>query len=143
MAKVDVLPDVLLIVRSWLLSRAGLTSLVANRISTRSGPTPQPPYLTIQRIGGVPTVRRRLDQARLQIDAWGPTDSEQLTHQVARVARAELHRMEGYVHPEGVVTAVDDLLGIAWAPWQPGDQDRGTTPVPRYTFDVAVFAHVQ
>lgn len=139
MSTVDVLPDVVAITRIWLLSRPALTDLVGIRISTRTAAAPAYPYLTLQRIGGIPAVRRRLDTARIQIDAWGSDEAS--ASLVARTARAELHRMEGYRHRDGVITAVDDVLGVAWAPFTPSGA-QGSTPKPRFTFDVEISAHI-
>ena len=134
MTSVDVLPDVAKFARGYLLAQPELTSLVGQRVSTRSLATVVYPYVTLQRIGGVPSVRRRLDSARIQVDCWADTDGT--ASRVARVTRALLHRMEGYADALAVCTAVDDDLGIQWLP----DVAR-TPPTPRFLFGVVIHAH--
>lgn len=119
MTAVDVLPDVPRLAIEWLLTQSQLTSLVGTRIWTRSpGPSLIRPYVTLQRIGGIPSIRNRLDSARIQVNCWGDTDGS--ASRVARVARASLHRMEGYVSVTAgntaVCTGVDDDLGLAPVP---------------------------
>ena len=134
MTLVDVLPDVPRLTRAWLLTQTDLTSLVGQRISTRSPGTIVYPYVTLQRIGGVPSVRQRLDVARIQVDCWAETEGT--ASRVARVARACLHLMEGYTTADAVVTGVDDDLGLSWLP----DTTRHD-PIPRFIFGVAISAH--
>lgn len=134
MSTVDVLPDAPKLAREWLLTQTDLTSLVGTRISTRSPATTIYPYLTLQRIGGVPVVAERLDVARIQVDCWAETEGT--ASRVARVARAALHRMEGYTNAEAACTAVEDDLGLSWQP----DTTR-TPPTPRFLFGLALYVH--
>ena len=135
MTLVDVLPDVPKLTRAWLLTQTDLTSLVGQRVTTRSpGPPIVYPYVTLQRIGGIPSIRQRLDTARIQVDCWAETEGT--ASRVARVARACLHLMEGYTTAEAVVTAVEDDLGLSWLP------DTTRKPeTPRFIFGVAISAH--
>lgn len=135
MTTVDVLPDVPKLARDWLLTQSDLTSLVGQRISTRSPSTVVYPYVTLQRIGGIPSVSCRLDSARIQVDCWG--DTEGSASRVARVTRAVLHLMRGYTAFGGVCTGVEDVSGLAWIP----DTQR-TPPTPRFVFSVLIHAHV-
>lgn len=141
MTLVDVLPDAPELAIAWLRTQADLTDLVDQRISTRSGSTITYPYLTLQRIGGIPVVPQRLDVARIQVSAWA--DTEDIASQVARTARAALHRMEGYTTAEAVCTAVEDDLGLAWQPdtARSGDGIR-TPPTPRFIFGVSLYLHI-
>jgi hypothetical protein len=68
--------------------------------------------ITVQRVGGVPVERHRLDRANIQIDVWH--DSKSSAHDIAQLARAILHRGEGSVYslPSCYLTAVDDSLGL-------------------------------
>lgn len=134
MTLVDVLPDIPKLARAWLMTQTDLTSLVGQRISTRSPATIAYPYVTLQRIGGVPSVCQRVDVARIQADCWAETEGT--ASRVARVARACLHLMEGYTTSDAAVTAVEDDLGLLWLP----DTER-TPPTPRFTFGVAISAH--
>lgn len=134
MTLVDVLPDAPELAITWLRTQADLTALVAQRISTRSGSSITYPYLTLQRIGGIPVVRQRLDVARIQVSAWA--GDEDMASRVARTARAALHRMEGYTTADAVCTAVEDDLGLAWQP----DTSR-TPPTARWIFGVSLYLH--
>lgn len=134
MTAVDVLPDVPKLTRAWLLTQTALTSLVSTRISTRSPSTIVYPYVTLQRIGGIPTVSQRLDSARLQVDCWA--DTEGTASRVARVCRAALHAMEGYTTADAAVVGIEDDLGLSWLP----DTTR-TPPTPRFVFGVVIHAH--
>jgi hypothetical protein len=136
----DVLPDAIKFIRGYLITKPALTSLVGQRISTRSAATIVYPYLTLQRIGGIPAVPQRLDSARIQVEAWD--DTEGGASLVARTARALLHDMEGHSTEEAVCTGVDDDLGLSWVPdtSRTGDAVR-TPPTPRWLFGVTVHLH--
>lgn len=139
MTLVDVFPAVEVLVRHWLANHADLGPLAAGGVHTQSPHHPTFPYVTVQRIGGLPVERHRLDRARLEVQAWAA--DEDTASYVARVARAAVHEIEGQIveaddDNAGFVTAVDDDLGLTWLP----DTDR-TPPTPRYGFGVAVTAH--
>lgn len=134
MTVVDVLPDIPKLTREWLLTQTELTSLVGTRVSTRSPSNVVYPYVTLQRIGGIPAERHRLDSARLQIDCWGNTEGS--ASRVARVCRAALYAMEGYTTEDAAVLGVEDDLGLLWLP----DTTR-TPPTPRFIFGVVIHAH--
>lgn len=132
MTAVDVFPDVILMARAWLVSRSAVTALVGQRVSTRT--TGVFPEVALERIGGVAPVRVRLDRARIQVSCWAADDIT--ASLVARTVRAELHRMENYVHATGVIGGVEDELGPQHLP----DTAR-TPPTPRYVFTLAIHAH--
>lgn len=96
--------------------------------------TPTWPILVVQRLGGLPAVERRLDRARVQVDAWGTNKAE--ARDAAEAARLALHRAEGDAFPSlaGYVTGVEDELGLMFLPDQETKRDR-------YIFAVAVYAH--
>lgn len=131
MTTVDLLPDVPKLARAWLLDQNEVTSLVGTRVSTRTkGVFPE---VVLQRIGGIPSIRQRLDSARIQVDCYGNTEGE--ASRVARVTRTALHLMAGYVTDDAVCTGVDDDLGLAWLP--------DTTRKPetaRFLFGVVIHA---
>jgi hypothetical protein len=132
MTTVDLLPDVQKLVRTYLLTLTDITSLVGTRVTTRS--RGEFPELVLQRIGGIPSVRQRLDSARIQVDSYGNTEGE--ASRLARVARTALHLMPGYVSDVAVCTGVDDDLGLAWIP------DTTRKPeTPRFIFGVVIHAH--
>lgn len=136
MTSVDILPDAELVAIDWLRGQVEVVALADDRVSNTSpsAGVGGGAYLTVERIGGVPAVRRRLDRARLQVGAWASSRAEAST--LARTARAALHRMEGHTGAGATVGAVRDDLGLAWLP----DTVR-TPPTPRYVFSVTVALH--
>lgn len=128
---VRLLPDAELWAVNALRASADLAALTGIRVYTSIPADPTYPLVRVTRIGGVPTIRQHLDVARLQIDAWGTTKFEART--VAATAQAVLHATVG-AHDEGVVTAVEDDLGMSWQPDPETDR-------PRYLFGVAVYLH--
>jgi hypothetical protein len=126
----DPLPDVELICCAWLDAHADIVIPVSTELPSTSAW----PRLTLARIGGTPTVRRRLDAAQIQVSSWAAT--KQAARDNAALARATLIAMEGYIHASGVVTGVDDDLGLSWLP----DDSRDPT-IPRYVFSLVVYAH--
>lgn len=125
------LPDAELLTVNYLRGVSDVTALVGTRVYTEIPAQPTWPLLRITRIGGLPTIRQHLDVARIQIDAWGTTKYQART--AAATAQAAIHAAVG-PHTQGVVTAVEDDLGLTWAP----DPD---TNQARYTFGVSVFIH--
>lgn len=125
------LPDAELLAVNALRTDADLIALVAGRVYTAVPAEPTFPLVRVTRIGGVPVISQHLDVARLQVDVWGATKYQART--VAAAAQAVLHTIAG-IHAEGVVTAVEDDLGLSWQPDQETDQ-------PRYVFGVAMFVH--
>ena len=126
-----VLPDAELLAVNYLRSVGAVTSLVGNRVYTDIPAGSAYPLLRLTRIGGIPTIPQHLDVARIQIDAWGTTKFQART--VAATAQAVMHDAVG-AHTEGVVSNVEDDLGLTWSPDPDTDQSR-------YTFAVAVFIH--
>lgn len=135
MTTVDVLPDAELVAIDYLLAQPEIATLVGARISNTSPSSPTYPYLTVERVGGRRQIRVRLDNARLQVGAWGATRTE--ASLLARTAEAALIRMKGYVHDTGVVGLVDSEMGPSWMP----DTVR-LPPTPRFIFTVAARLHV-
>lgn len=128
-----VLPDAVVVVRSFLLSRPAVTALVSTRVHSQSSETPTYPYITVQRIGGGQS-DLRIDHASLQIDCWGATEAS--ASLVARTTRAALLAAWNYVHSTGVLLATTEELGLSWQP----DTVR-TPPQPRFVFGVAAHLH--
>jgi hypothetical protein len=91
------------------------------------------PLAVVQRIGGVPAERHRLDTARIQVDVYGTSQSEAFS--IAQEARAAIHGMEatGFTDPvDAWVSAVRDDLGVTRLPDPLSGRDR-------YTFGVAIY----
>jgi hypothetical protein len=136
MAKVDALPDAEALVSYEL--RTQLSARVYSSIPR----TPVFPFILVKRIGGIPTVRERLDRANIQLEVWGTSGTSKSTiRDLADSARVKLHAMEGKVmttgagYPvNGTCTGVTDTLGLAWLPDPVTDADR-------YIFAVYVYLH--
>lgn len=135
------LPDAELIAVGILRASSDLDSLINNRVYTAIPAQATYPLIRVIRIGGLPTIRQHLDVARLQIEAWAgilddptiATTAKGAARQVAASAQAALHAAIGS-HDAGVVTAVEDDLGLSWQP----DPD---TNRARYLFGVALHTH--
>lgn len=92
------------------------------------------PLIRVTRVGGSPVVPRRLDRARIQVEAFGNDKAD--ARDAADAARLALMGAEATSFPDlnAYVTAVDDDLGLQWLP----DSD---TKRPRYLFVLGVTAH--
>lgn len=127
-----VLPDAELLVSDWLRAHSDLDPILGNKIFTALPAGVSYPCLVIRRLGGVPVVRQHLDRARIQCDIWGRTKYEART--AAAAVQAALHEMPAATHALGVVTGVEDDLGLTWS------EDPASNR-PRYTFGVLVYLH--
>lgn len=129
----SVLPDAELLAVGYLRGQAEVAAIVGTRVYTELPAAPVFPLLTLHRFGGVPTVPRRLDAARVQVEAWAETKFA--ARALAATAQAALFEMVG-TFASGVVTGVSYDLGLTWSP----DTDV-EPPRPRYIFGVIVHAH--
>lgn len=125
------LVDAELLAVRYLRAVPEVAAVVSARVYTEIPPEPTYPLVRLTRIGGIPAIRRHLDVARLQVDVWA--NSKFAARGLAATVQAALHDMVG-AHTEGVVTRVEDDLGLTWAP----DPE---TDVARYTAGYAVFLH--
>lgn len=130
------LPDVEAIVIDYLMSHTDVSAIVDDRVYTDipEGPTYQ--FLTVLRIAGRPRPQPRwIDQAHLQIGAWGDdvNFSREDVRDLCETAVAALHELVGNT-PLGVVTAVEDILG-------PRSLPDPETSWPRFMAEVLVTAH--
>jgi len=125
-------PDVEAIVAAQLRD-SGLA--VGDRAYTEIPADPVYPLITVQRVGGVPAIRRYLDAAEIQIDVWGTSKAE--ARDIADAARVACHALAGTAWSDPVtawVSAVEDSTGLLWLPDDLTGQDR-------YLFGVRVFLH--
>lgn len=113
------------VMRDANIATGGVHSSVPN--------TPTFPLITYSRLGGIPTVERKLDRARIQVETWGNNKSE--ARDLADLARLTLHKAQGTAVPTfaGFITGVEDELGLIFLPDPPTGRDR-------YIFAVAVYA---
>jgi hypothetical protein len=133
---VRLLPDIEAITVGYLSTHAEITVLCGDRVYTEAPEGPTYPFITVFRVGGQPRPRPRwLDQAHLQIDAWGDDGdfSREDTRDLCETAVAALHELNG-VTDLGVVTAVEDILG-------PRSLPDSETSFPRFEAEVLVTAH--
>jgi len=133
---VRLLPDIEAIAVSWLVTHPDITAICSGRVYTEIPEGPIYPFITVFRIAGQPRPRPRwLDQAQLQIDAWGDDSpySREDTRDLCETAVAALHELNG-VTDLGVVTAVEDVLG-------PRPLPDPETSFPRFEAEVLVTAH--
>jgi hypothetical protein len=135
MAEYEAFPDAEAIA-GWKMRSAGLAG---SRVYSSVPKTPTYPLITIQRIGGQPAERHRLDAARIQVTVWGTSKSE--AFDIAQLARVSLHGLEGDLVTVGggapvnaFITGVEDDLGLFWSPDEPTGRDR-------YIFGVRLFLH--
>lgn len=92
------------------------------------------PLVILTRVGGLPSVERRLDSASLQIDVYGNNKSE--ARAAADSARLALHSSEGttWTAEGGFISGVEDSLGLSFQPDPEIKRDR-------YIFGVIVHSH--
>jgi hypothetical protein len=125
---IRVLPDAELIVTTFLRAHADLPG----GVSTELPKEPTWPWLTVARVGGVPSIANYLDVARLEISSWAATKAAALA--LARGAEAAVLSLPG---PQvgAVVTGVTQVgEGLQWNP----DQE---TDVPRYQFVIELYLY--
>ena len=141
---VAVLPDVERLAQVFLRNHPALRELgeeefftgIERRINVGEHPSdPKYPLVVLQRIGGIPVRRGWLDRARLQVEAWGAEKGDRYKiRRLAAICRAALDEMPASPHELGVVTAVEDDLGLTPSP----DPKTGR---PRFLFGVRVYVH--
>lgn len=132
----DTFPDVEAIA-GWRLRQ---NNIAGQRVYSSVPHTPTFPLVIVQRIGGIPVERHRIDGPRLQITVWGTSKSE--SHDIAQQSRAVLHGMEGSTFtvaggaPVDIfIAGVEDDLGLFWSPDSPTGRDR-------YIFGLHLYTHV-
>ena len=113
-----------------VLKEAGVA---AGRIGSGIPPDPVFPLCVVQRLGGLPPEKRKLDAARIQVDTWG--DSKEDAYDTAEAARLAVFNSEGQIYQEysAMVTSVLPESALIWAP----DPELGR---PRYHFTVMAYA---
>jgi hypothetical protein len=128
---VDLLPNVEALTVHYLLAHSDVSALVGQRVVTVLPNNPTFPLVRLFRIGGIPPLRKVLDEASLQVEAWADRKTQAYT--LAATAQAALWDMAG-VYAEGVVADVRSTLGLSYLP------DPVLNEKPRYVFGVAVRA---
>ena len=114
------------------LRNAAISGL-GTRVYSSIPADPTYPLVTVQRIGGIPSVREYLDTANIQIDVWGGSKSE--ARDIAARARVVLLSLAGTSVTSPVsawISAVEDVLGLSWQPDQLTGRDR-------YIFGVLIY----
>jgi len=129
------LPDTERLLRAYLLQVSEVAALVGTAISTTQPSTPPASYVTITRISSpVSDAPDARDIARIQIDAWAPTQGE--ANLLSRTLRAALRMSKNFTQVGlGTLQGVSIVTDTQWIP----DGTR-TPPSPRYVLTCDVFA---
>lgn len=111
MPTADVLPDAELMVRTFLVGRSAISSIVGTdergevRVYTIvPNPAPPGPFVRLVRVGGTPRARRGTDAPLVQLEAYGGTKNQART--LAATIAAELEALEGTVVASGYVQGI-------------------------------------
>lgn len=128
-----VLADAELVAITYLRSVAEVSAIVGTRVFWEIPNAPTWPLLRVTRIGGTASVPRRLDAARLQLEAWASTKGAATT--LARTAQAAMWEARG-THAGAVISGVDDSLGLQWIP-----DDSSSPPRPRVLWSQILYLH--
>lgn len=134
---VAVMPDVIKLVRSYLMSLTAVTNLVGERIATRAPQDTSSPWVKIERVGGPRSLSApmRLETARVQVSSYAPATADtglsgdEGAMTLARTVQAALIDAAGWSDDEGVIAYVSEPLGPQNLP----DTSR-TPPTPRVVF---------
>lgn len=134
MTTFEIFPNAEMIVEKLLIAQTypGLTPHVGTKVPDDANY--EQGVITVQRIGGIPTERHRLDHPHIQVDCWADKKTSALV--LAQYGRAAIFAAEGQVvtSPDGFISGVDDSLGIAW-------MFDSISLRPRYVFGVYLTTH--
>ncbi len=119
------------LVGDWLRTHPDITAIVGTRVGTEL--TAVRPCVKYQRLGGIPQRAMWLDRARIQVEAYASNRGG--ARDLAARCQAALHDMPSATHALGVVSGVEDDMGLTWSP-DPDLQD-----APRFLFAVLVYLH--
>lgn len=125
-----VFPDTEAVAATWLRTRNLGATVATDLIGFTKGQR----RIVVVRTGGTPTLPYRIDNPRLDIDAWGASKSD--AHDLAQAARAALHELPTGNHTAlaAVVAHVEDESGLTWLP----DPETGAA---RYVFSLRLAVH--
>lgn len=129
---VTLLPDIEVLVTSFLRAQIEVTSIVNARVYTEVPANPTFPLVRVRRLGGFPALNRPLyvDRPLVQIEGYAATKgAARLLTETCRAVLAE--RAEG-THATGVVAGVT-FGALLWLP-----DDDFTPPKPRYICDATL-----
>lgn len=115
---------------AWL--KAG--NVAGGRVSAELPEDPTYPLVTLRGITGAEVVRRRVDDHRIQLDAWA--DTRPAARTLAQEARDRMEALEGQLVALGFVPEVSILITPRWLPDEETDP-----PKPRYSADYSVLVH--
>lgn len=146
MANTNLLPDLELVVRTYLAGVTGIAALVGvddqgtTRVYTRHpSPPPPTPYLLVRRLPSPPANRSPLwlDAGAIQLDAYGGTQRQ--ANRLAETARNALDDLPAATISEGVITGVDHGA-FGYLPDPDQLTERGNAR-ERYVIGATVYAH--
>lgn len=131
---VRVLPDAERIVAAYLRAHLDVAAAAGTHVGTAlpDGEAPVWPWITVVRVGGVPSLAGYLDAPRVEITVWASTKGG--AQGLARIIEAAMDEIPG-AHPLGVVTEVDQTgVGLRWNPDE-------VTDTPRYQMIYDLYVH--
>lgn len=112
-----------------------VTALVpAANILTQLPPSPQYPYVLVQRVSGQMLTWVTGDQPVLQIDALGGT--QPACKKLMLTVRAAIMSVASTVVPAGVIESASEQVGPGWMP-----DTVSVPPVARYTSRIELVTH--
>lgn len=123
-------PNVEAIVVTALREDAGVTEVVGQRVHGSRPPDAVDPLLVVQRVGGNAD-GQWIENARIQVDAWGTTRGDAFAG--ANAAAAALRELSG-AFDSGVLSGAERTSGPMWLPDPVTDR-------PRYIVQFTVYAH--
>jgi hypothetical protein len=131
MSEVSTLPDLEAVASTVLRGE----DICEGRVYSVIPNEPTYPLAIVERLGGVPAIREKLDRGRIQVSVYGASSQSEAADE-AEAARRALHGAEATVFGDldAYVTAVADDMGLF----------RLTDPTskrPTYKFTVLIYAH--
>ena len=117
-----------------LKGHASITALVGTRVATQLPAEATFPFLTVSLVTGEEKVADHLDEAILQLDAWGADKAG--ADLLIRTARAVMRAAPDVAHTRAVVNDVRTVSVPRWSP-----DTAVNPPRPRYTADVGITLH--
>jgi len=131
--ELTLMPDIEELVVAYLRSRSELQDLNV-KVTDEVQQNARFAQVMLGRIGGTGMQPNWLDPGRIQVDVRAQT--KRVAHSVAVLVRALLEELPGTDNDFGVVSDVEDDLGLQWLP-----DPSVKPPRPRYVFGVIVRVH--
>lgn len=130
---IDIMPDTVTAVRSYLLTVDDVTDEVVSRIYY--GALPPNPMFPAVRIADITTsedVRHAWARSLMQLDVWGSDGAQRDCRGLAAVVAAALVSSTGYTTDGWTLGGPDNVTGVSFAPFGTGWDDSFKPARPRY-----------